>query len=573
MLAVLAGAAPAQGQTAPQRQLAARALDMERSGNYAGAVNAYRALLAEEPTQAAALLGLERSLTALGRLPELVTDLGPALASDSTSALVLGIAVRTFVAAGDAGGTAELVARWAALAPGSEEPWREWGMAAVARQDFTTGRQAFAAGRERLGAGALSAELAQVATIQGDYRTAAREWVTTVERQPVYQAGAVAMLAQADASGRPALLLELEGMESPLAERLAGYLTARWGDPPAGLDRVLRTLPGDAAARRDELEAFLGEVAGLPVPGARLAEARVHEALAGLVPAAESGAHWLEAAQAYSDAGDSQAARRMLAQLGAGANVPREVAGSATLTLIGVLVDEGRLAEAEAEFGALRDVLLADDRDQLARRIAAGWLRAGELERAAAAAAADSSLEGFDLAGRIRLYQGDLATAGELLRTAGPYAGTREEANRRLGYLALLQVIGRDSVAGLGEGLFLLEQGDSTGAAARLAEVAGSLPGDAGAAEVRLLAGRIRSAQGNLAEAAAQLELAVDSTAPAAAAAATLELARLDRMAGRIEAARGRLESLILAWPTSAVAPEARRMLDQLRGGVPGTLP
>jgi hypothetical protein len=30
-----------------------------------------------------------------------------------------------------------------------------------------------------------------------------------------------------------------------------------------------------------------------------------------------------------------------------------------------------------------------------------------------------------------------------------------------------------------------------------------------------------------------------------------------------------RLEALIVAWPGSAVAPDARRLLDQLRGAVP----
>lgn len=561
---------PAVAQAPLQRQLAARALDMERSGNFAGAVNAYRAILAEEPRGEAALLGLERALTALGRLPEMTADLGAALAADAPGPVVLGIAVRVHVAAGDADGAARAVARWAAAEPGSEAPWQEWGMAAVARQDFEAGRQAFLRGRERLGDGALSAELAQVASVMGDVRTAAREWVVTVGRQPVYQAGAVAMLAQAEAARRPELLRELEGMDTPVAARLAGYLLARWGDPAAGLDRVLATLPAEGPVRRDELQSFLGEVAGLPVAGARATEARVHEALAVLVPGAEAGVHWLEAAQAYSDAGDSDAARRMLARLGGDAAVPREVAGAATLTLVGVLVDEGRLEEAEAEFGALQDVLQPEDRERLARRLAEGWLRAGRLERAALAAAADSSQEGFDLAGRIRLYQGDLAGAADLLRVAGPYAGTREDANRRLGYLALLQVIGLDSLPALGEGLFLLERGDSSAAAARLEAVAAPLPPEAGGAELRLLAGRIVAAQGNDAAAMALLEGAVAPAAPAAAAAATLELARLEQRAGRLDAARGRVETLLLTWPTSAVAPEARRLLDQLRGGVPG---
>src|SRR5690606_19502742 len=113
-------------------------------------------------------------------------------------------------------------------------------------------------------------------------------------------------------------------------ERLASVLTARWGDPLGGLTRLMASLPPGRDERRAELEAFLEEIAGIPMPGGRLAEARVHEALAGLVEPGEAGGHWLEAAQAYSEAGDSPAARRMLGRLAAASEVPREVAGSAT---------------------------------------------------------------------------------------------------------------------------------------------------------------------------------------------------------------------------------------------------
>ncbi|MFN2316302.1 MAG: hypothetical protein ABR551_02510 [Gemmatimonadales bacterium] len=559
----------ANAQTAGQAQLAARALDLERSGNYAGALNAYRAMLAEAPGQAGALLGLERSLTALSRLPEMMTDLAPVLAQDSVPGVVYGIAVRVLVATGDRDRTAALVERWAASVPGSEAPWQEWGMAAVARQDFETGRRAFGLGRERLGGGALSVELAQLASIEGHYPVAVREWITTLDRLPTYRAGAVAMLGQAAPDRRPEVLRVLGEARSPIAERLAAVLTARWGDPLGGLTRLTAALPGEREERRAELEAFLTEVAGLPMTGGRLVEARVHEALAGLVDPEEAGGHWLEAAQAYSESGDSPSARRMLGRLTAASEVPREVASSATLALVGVLVDEGKLAEAEAQFADLREMLSTEERERLGRRLATGWLRAGELERAAVLAEADSSLEGFDLAGRIRLYQGDLLGAADLLRVAGPFAGTRQEANTRLVYLALLQVIARDSVPGLGAALYQLELRDSVVAGRQLARVAAVLPPDAGGAELLLMAGRILAEQDQLEDAEPLLIRAAATAAPAAAAGAALELARLEAGSGRATAARVRLEQLILAWPTSAVTPEARRMLDQLRGGVP----
>lgn len=569
-LGALAPSAPAQVE--PARQLAARALDLERSGNYAGAVAAYRAVLAEDPRQSAALLGLERSLGAMGRLAEMVEDLRAPLADPTASELVLGIAVRVQVAAGDPAAAEELVRRWSRLAPGSETPWQEWGLAAIVRQDFAAGRRAFMAARASLGRqDVLAVELAQLASIEADWPTAVREWITALGAQPSYRAGAIAMLAQAEPGQRPIVVRELEGQRAPLADRLAAVLTARWGEPVRGLERLTNALPAGRAERREELTLFLAEIAGLPVPGARLAEGRAHELLAGLAEPDAAVRHWLDAAQAYSDAGQSQDARRMLARLAEAGASAREVAGRASLTLLGVLIDEGRLAEAEAQLASLGTALLADDRERITRRLAEGWLRTGELERAATLASADESQEGFDLAGRIALYRGNLGEAAELLRLAGPYAGTRADAQRRLERLALLQIIAREEVPGLGEALFALERADSLHAARELAAIGGRLPVAAGGAELHLLAARILSAAGRDAEAEPLLAGVGESAAPAAAAAAMLEMARIEARTGRQPAATERLEALILAWPGSAVTPEARRMLAVLRGSVPGT--
>jgi thioredoxin-like negative regulator of GroEL len=566
---MLATAAAAQAE--PMRQLAARALDLERSGNYAGAATAYRAVLAEDPRQTGALLGLERALSAMGRLPEMVADLRLLLADPNASALVLGIAVRVHVAAGDTETTAALVQRWSLREPGSEAPWQEWGLAAIARQDFATGRHAFQAARASLGRpDVLSVELAQLASIEGDWPTAVREWVTALGAQPSYRAGAIAMLAQAEPGQRPIVLRELGELRAPLASRVAAVLTARWGEPVRGLERLTDALPASRAERREELALFLAEITGLPMPGARLAEGRTHELLAGVAEPGEAVRHWLDAAQAYSDAGHPREARRMLARLAGAGESAREIAGRAGLTLLAVLIEEGRLEEAEGQLAALHDALLADDRERITRRLADGWLRAGALDRAAALAGEDDSQEGHDLAGRIALYRGQLAEAAELLRMAGPYAGARADAQRRLEVLALLQVIARDEVPGLGEALYALERADSLRAARELAAVGERLPAGAGGAELRLLAARIFVAASRDAEAEPLLLDAAGSGAPAAAAAASLELARIEARTGRPPAAAERLEALILAWPGSAVAPEARRMLAALRGSVPG---
>jgi hypothetical protein len=64
--------------------------------------------------------------------------------------------------------------------------------------------------------------------------------------------------------------------------------------------------------------------------------------------------------------------------------------------------------------------------------------------------------------------------------------------------------------------------------------------------------------------------LTADSVGPAAPV-AELGLAELAWRTGDRETARRRLERLILTYPTSAVVPEARRLLDRVRGGVPNS--
>ena len=59
--------------------------------------------------------------------------------------------------------------------------------------------------------------------------------------------------------------------------------------------------------------------------------------------------------------------------------------------------------------------------------------------------------------------------------------------------------------------------------------------------------------------------------APATAPAAELALAELLLRQGKKDDAIAQLEHLILTYPASALVPQARRTLDQARGGVPQT--
>ena len=87
---------------------------------------------------------------------------------------------------------------------------------------------------------------------------------------------------------------------------------------------------------------------------------------------------------------------------------------------------------------------------------------------------------------------------------------------------------------------------------------------------MRLLAGRIEAARGQWEAAERLLRLASDSggTRPPRPP-PNWSFARLLLSLGRTEQAADQLEHLILAYPGSAAVPQARRMLDAARGGIP----
>jgi predicted Zn-dependent protease len=191
--------------------------------------------------------------------------------------------------------------------------------------------------------------------------------------------------------------------------------------------------------------------------------------------------------------------------------------------------------------------------------------------RADSTIAADSSVEGLALSGRIHLYSGDIRGAVERFKAAGPYTGDRVEATRRTGLLVLLQPLQTDSLPGLGRALLHLEQGDTTQAATELEQLAARLPPQHGGAELNLLAARLLTAAGKPADAERLLRAAAVQDAPATAPAAELALAELLVSTNRPGEAVDLLEHLILTYPQSALVPQARRKLDEARGAVPKT--
>lgn len=570
VLVALAFLLPA-GLGAQQADLG-KAFDLERKGSYAAAADAYRAILATKPGDPAALLGLERVLAAVNQSASILPQVKAALASGSRSGAVYGVALRAWSAASEPDSVRAVAELWASAAPGDEAPYREWGSAALTSRDLAAAAEAYKVGRERLRRpDALAAEMAQLAITEGNYVAAVREWVPAIRRLPGYRVTAVATLSVAPERIRSDLLDTLARQRDFTARRLEAELRVRWGDPLGGLAALESALPDSRSVAVDALRGLLDQLRGTRTRESLLAQGRALEAISTRTPEPQASRVRLEAAQAYSAAGELQAARRMLAGMDDLRGDAGQLSSSAASTLVEVLIGDGKLREAEQRLEELRPTLASDDYFELRRRIARGWLRAGDLARSDSMLGADSTVDGLALAGRLKLYRGDLAGAVTDFKAAGPYAGDRDDATWRTSMLALLQPIEVDSSAELGEALFWLERGDSARAAGALEEVAAKLPVAKGGAELRLLAGRTAAATGRHSTAERLFREAAVEQAPATAPAAELALAELLLREGKKDDAIARLEHLILTYPASALVPQARRTLDQARGGVPQT--
>lgn len=569
-LGVLALALPVA--LAAQDQMS-RAFDLERRGSYAQAAELYRAVLKDKPADVSALLGLERALTPINRIPEILPAVQAALAADPSVIPSYGVALRAYAAANLLDSLPHLVDMWSRAAPGDETPFREWAAAALQRRDRSMARRAYQTGRERTGKpDALAAELAQLAIAEQDWATAVREWARAVRQLPGYRSSAIATLGPAPERVRPDILRALDKESGLEVTRITVELRARWGDPLGALDALMKSLPPGAPQQLDALQGFLEQVRVESTTPYLQAQARTLEEIADRWTGAPQRSRLrLESARAYVAAGDRPAARRMLTRIAGDSEGGPTVQAGATATLIELLVKEGKTEEASTQLERYRAVLPVDDFLRLRREVAARWGQAGEIGRAETLLAADSSVEALALLGRLRLYAGDLKGASALWKSAGPFAGTREEATERSGLLALIQPIGPDTLLPFGVALRQLDGGDTLGAAKAFEQVGRGLPVDAGRSDVTLFAAQLYASASQDADAERLFRLVVNKDTPATSAAALLELGRLLLSLDRREDATQALEQMILDYPTSALVPQARRLLDQARNAVPRT--
>src|SRR6266853_2519760 len=447
-------------------QAIGQGFELERAGQYDQAAAIYLATLRAEPTNLSALLGLERVLPPLNRLGELLPAAQRAAAASPSNVALRGVLLRTYVALNEPDSGRAVALRWATGAPGDEAPYREWAMALEDAHRHGPARDVLLLGRRALGRpGAFGFELAELSQLAGDWEGAAREWAAALTDAPVQLPNAASALAEApDAQRERIARLLTEGTPSTLTRRLAGELLLNWGQPLrawAVFEPSVSAPSTDAAfaARR-----FADLAGARSTPDARRARALALARYADLAPEVGGSAARAraDAARAFIEAGDRVAARAVLERVAQDSNAPPDAQRLAQRAVVEALIEGGKRDEAARQL-ASNARLSADDRASWRLRLARASMLAGELDRAEAELARDSSVEALALQGWIALYRGRSREAQRLFLAAGPYAGDQRDAVERTGMVALLQRVPGDSFPELGSALLLLARGADGG--------------------------------------------------------------------------------------------------------------
>ncbi len=467
--------------------------ELERTGRYADAANVYLTIVRADPINIPALLGLERVLFVLNRMPELLPLVQRARVHAPDNPALRSLELRTYAALNEGDSLEAAALRWAATAPHSDAPYREWGLALVDHRMWDDARRAYLTGRKTLGGeGTLAIELAELEQRAGNWEASAREWARAVVRSPDGAPNAAAQLSESPPPLHDRIVRVLTGPDArPRVRRIAAELLLTWGQPAQAWSVFEPTLSDSDA--QGSLRRFADLAGTLTMPEAHRVRGLALKRWADLVPWPLAARARAEAVRELLEGGDRVAARGVLERLATDSTAPTEAHSVAQSALLQVLIADGgaQLDVAEKQLADPNSRLSADDRAALRLALARARIARGELDRATAALGDDSSVTAVAQRGWIALYRGDLKDAMESFRLAGPYATDRAAATDRTAMMALLQRVQQESSPELGAALLTLARGDSTNAIAGLRRAAGRLPVQGGRLEVLLLAGQV----------------------------------------------------------------------------------
>jgi tetratricopeptide (TPR) repeat protein len=542
----------------------ARALAAEEKNDLKAAAAAYRQVLDDALKAGApdgdriafALLGLERNMVDMGAIDSIVPIVSRVLTVRPTDPIAHGIRLRSLVTLGRMDDAQAAFTAWRRAVGNDATPFREYARLLMGQGRALAADSLLNEASRLMGMkGALSGETAQLNVSLQRWNAAAVAYRESLIDQPYLETAALFGLGRAPAPARDSIRTVL--LAPPVAllpRRLLSQLEFAWSEPRRAWQALGAVTPVDdstlASWRAFGERAELGESWLV----ARDAWTAVFERK----PDLES---QRRAADAAIRAGDATGALALLRRAAPGDAAAR---AKALLALeIAALGELGRVEEAQQKMDKEGKALDATARAALSRPLVIAMLRSGDVARARALMNDPELVDDDEMAGWVALYDGDLARARKRLVRS---ATQRPELVDALGVLARVRL---DTQVGLGQAFQTLARHDTVAAAARFSALADSV----GTAAPALLA---LSARLTPARSAAPKwdRLVKDYPKSPEAPEALLTWARQLRDAGDKAGATAKLEQLLVEYTSSALAPQARRELERLRGTVPpGTAP
>jgi tetratricopeptide (TPR) repeat protein len=551
LFSALAGPLGAQGD---QGQSLSRALDLEDAGKCREAIPFYRTALGGSSEPAGALFGLERCIAEVGHPDTLLSILDSVMLRRPRDPAVRTIQLRTLVTAHRLDAARLAFAHWVNATPQDATPYREYSRLLLDNGLTRAADTVLIQATMRLGsARQVAAELAELKGALGMWEASATHWRQALTYAPYLESSAVFVLGAASGPGRDSIRTVLSAAPVDLSSRrILSGLEMRWRSPRDAWEVLEALHPTDSVieawlefgAQAEERESWL-------VAKDAYAKALAHRRGASLVVRTASAAlQGGEPAIALAYA-DSLAAWRDTSQ--------RTTMALIRLRALGQL---GRAAEAEVMLSGMQGGLDPVTRGDAVRAVAWAWVRVGDVTRARTTLERGGEASDERAAAWMALYEGDLATARSGLRRL-------DEVSRDA--VLALSVIARTRVErapGVGRAFLALARSD-TASAAQAFEASAVEVVDAAPLMLGIAARLFLSTPDSQRSVSLWRDLLVKYPDAPEAAEADLEWARALRRQGDAAGAITRLEHLILTWPRSALAPQARRELELARGTVP----
>lgn len=506
-----------------------------------------------------ALLGLERVWTEAGMQDSIMNVVERVLSVRRSDPIARGIQLRAYLTSGHEDAARTAFNEWRrSVAPNDAAPYRDY-----ARLLMQTGRAKSAdtiltdAARQIGSSRDFSGEVAQLNVALERWPAAALAFKNAMAEQPWLENSGVYSLQRVPAPMRDTVrTILLSAPVTLLPRRMLSALELAWGEPRRGWAALSAVKSDDStlASWREYAEQAEGANAWQVAREAWTAVMDKSGELSAVQRAAHAATRSNDAAGALDiiTRGSSNRAGAAIAKT----LLPEEVAALSEL---------GRPADAQKRIEENKQYLDDGLRAELLKPLVSAWLRVGNLEQARIAAANADLSDDDETAGWIALYSGDLATARKRLVRVDSRRGTQIEA------LSVLSRTRALTSPALGTAFLSIARRDTALAVKQFVALADSMSDAAPA--LLATAARLEEARGQNDSYARALVIwkriratyPKSAEGPEALYAWAQSLARSGDTKGAIE----QLETMLVDYSDSAMAPQARRELERLRAKTP----